>query len=249
MQEIIQISQNTIGDSSVNSISARDLHRELEVKTRFNDWFKRQVTKYQFIENEDYIWVTQKRVTQRKDGQYGSYEEKDAILTLDTAKELAMVENNENGRKIRRYFIKVEKAFKLQISKPVQTRTDLISVSTETMKKEFDALEFTFKHKNLSELEKDYLLNQTLKKVNFTNLDNLTEYKETFSLTELLEIFQITLSPQNFNRKLKNFGIIKWSQGNWILLDLTFGRNCPFDENTNPRYFKQTFQELLDIVL
>ena len=136
----------------------------------------------------------------------------------------------------------------LQISKPEKPK-NIISVSTENMRKEFEALEFTFKHQNFSELEKKKLLNQTLRKINFTNLDSLTEYKETLSLTELLDIFQITLSPQDFNRKLKNFGIIKWSQGNWILLDLTFGRNCPFDENTNPRYFKQTFQELLDIVL
>jgi len=132
----------------------------------------------------------------------------------------------------------------------IQTKSEnLISVSTENMRKEFEALEFTFKHQNFSELEKKKLLNQTLRKINFTNLDSLKEYKETFSLTELLEIFYISILPQDFNRKLKNFGIIKWSQGNWILLDLKFGRNCPFDENSNPRYFKQTFQNLLDIVL
>ena len=101
----------------------------------------------------------------------------------------------------------------------------------------------------ISKLEKKKLLNQTLRKINFTNLDSLTEHKETFSLTEFLEIFHISILPQDFNRKLKNFGIIKWSQGNWILLDLKFGRNCPFDENSNPRYFKSHFQELLDIVL
>jgi len=135
-----------------------------------------------------------------------------------------------------------------EISK-LEKQANLISVSTENMRKEFEALEFTFKHQNFSELEKKKLLNQTLRKINFTNLDSLTEHKETFSLTELLEIFYISILPQDFNRKLKNFGIIKWSQGNWILLDLKFGRNCPFDENSNPRYFKQTFQNLLDIVL
>jgi len=143
-------------------------------------------------------------------------------------------------------FFKMRTQF--QISKP-QKQTNLISVSTENMRKEFEALEFTFKHKNISELEKDYLLKQTLKKINFTNLDNLTEYRETFSLTELLEIFHISILPQHFNWKLRNFGIIKWSQGNWILLDFKFGRNFPFDEKSNPRYFKSHFQELLNIVL
>ena len=164
---------------------------------------------------------------------------------------LALMRNNDivinfKVRLVQEFF---KMRHQLQISKPVQTRTDLISVSTENMRKEFEALEFTFKHQNFSELEKKKLLNQTLRKINFTNLDNLTEYKETFSLTELLEVFQISILPQDFNRKLKNFGIIKWSQGNWILLDLKFGRNFPFDDKTNPRYFKSTFQKLLDIVL
>jgi len=248
MQEIIQISQNTIGNSSVHSVSARDLHRELGVKKDFTNWIKYQLEKGFFIESEDYIIIRQKRRTITRDGKTRGTVVFEYFLTLDTAKEIAMMSRTEKGKMIRNYFIKVEEAFKLQISKPVQTRSDLISVSKEELEQELTVLEFTFKHKNLSELEKDYLLNQTLKKVNFTNLDNLTKYKETFSLTELLEVFQISILPQDFNRKLKNFGIIKWSQGNWILLDLKFGRNFPFDDKTNPRYFKSTFQELLDIV-
>lgn len=39
-------------------------------------------------------------------------------ITIDMAKELCMVENNEIGRKIRKYFIEVEKGYKTIVSTP-----------------------------------------------------------------------------------------------------------------------------------
>jgi phage anti-repressor protein len=263
MQEEIIISKYTIGNSSVNSVLARDLHRELGSKDLFNNWFKYQVKRAGLQEDIDFtkVWsewkkpfanfISEKELLEKfKSVQQATASgwQSDYILTLESAKHIAMMSGTEKGKEVRNYFIKVEKAFKLQISKLVQTRTDLISISKEELEKELTVLEFTLNSLNFSEIEKRTLINQTLKKVNFTNLDDLTEYKETFSLTELLEVFQISILPQDFNRKLKNFGIIKWSQGNWILLDLKFGRNFPFDDKTNPRYFKSTFQELLDIV-
>lgn len=39
-------------------------------------------------------------------------------ITIDMAKELCMVENNEIGRKIRKYFIEIEKRYKTIVSNP-----------------------------------------------------------------------------------------------------------------------------------
>ena len=164
---------------------------------------------------------------------------------------LTFMRNNEIVKKFK---IKLVKEFfkmrtQLQISKPVQKRNDLISVSTEEMRKEFEALEFALKNSNISESEKQFLINQVLQKINFANLEKLKEYKEVFTLTQLLSEFQVGILPHNFNWKLRNFGILKFSENSWILLDSRFGRNCPFENKSNPKYYKSSFQELLDIVL
>ncbi len=100
---LLKIQKNEVGEQLV---SARELHEFLEVKSRFDTWFNRKVKRYQFQENQDYIAVAQKRATAQGNG----YEEQDYILTLNMAKELSMIENNEKGRQARRYFIECEKA-------------------------------------------------------------------------------------------------------------------------------------------
>lgn len=100
--ELIKINVNEKGQQCV---SARELYEGLEVKTRFNDWIAKRIKKYSFEENQDFIAITQKKVTAQ--GNESTYE--DYIITTDMAKELCMVENNELGRKFRKYFIACEK--------------------------------------------------------------------------------------------------------------------------------------------
>ncbi|UEX89723.1 phage antirepressor KilAC domain-containing protein [Staphylococcus ratti] len=88
------------------AISGRELHKALEVKTRYNDWFERMIN-YGFEENSDYTAITQKRVTAQ--GNATNY--LDHALTLDTAKEIAMIQRSEPGKRARQYFIQVEKAW------------------------------------------------------------------------------------------------------------------------------------------
>jgi len=105
MNELIAI-ENREGKETVN---ARDLHTFLEVQSRFNDWIKNRIEKYEFIENADFICLTKTLVTQREGGQSGSASQVGYFLSLDMAKELSMVENNEKGKEARKYFIEVEK--------------------------------------------------------------------------------------------------------------------------------------------
>lgn len=88
-------------------VNARELHEFLEVGSKFADWIKNRIEKYGFIENQDFITLSNFLENGGRTIEY--------ILKLDTAKELAMVENNTRGSQIRRYFIAVEKKYKQSI--------------------------------------------------------------------------------------------------------------------------------------
>lgn len=100
MQELIKVQHN----NDRITVLARDLHEFLEVSTRYNDWFKR-ICEYGFAENVDYQAITQKRVTAQGNGT--TYI--DHQLTIEMAKEIAMIQRNEKGKLARQYFIQLEK--------------------------------------------------------------------------------------------------------------------------------------------
>lgn len=102
MQELIQITQTQIGAEKVNSVNARTIHEYLEVKTHLSTWIKRAIEKYDFQENIDFSVL-------KSGNPNGGIPKLDYIVTLDMAKELAMLENNPKGKETRKYFIAVEK--------------------------------------------------------------------------------------------------------------------------------------------
>ena len=101
-----------IGTEKVNAVSARELHTKLHVGKDFSNWIKGRISKYDFVENEDFV------THQSPLAKFGELElpglqgRVDYFITLDMAKELSMVENNKFGRDARRYFIECEKKLK-----------------------------------------------------------------------------------------------------------------------------------------
>ncbi|EJE0448688.1 antA/AntB antirepressor family protein [Campylobacter coli] len=83
--------------------NVKNLFYFLEIDTKFADWINRRINHYDFIENQDYI-IELVYTKGRPRKEY--------YVTLDMAKELCMVENNEKGRQARRYFIECEKRLK-----------------------------------------------------------------------------------------------------------------------------------------
>ena len=107
---IIPIYEN---DTKEKLINARELHKKLNNKRQFANWIKQRIDKYKFLENQDFVKLNNfVMVGNLKRPQIDYY------LTIDMAKELCMVENNETGRKIRRYFIEVEKRYREIINTP-----------------------------------------------------------------------------------------------------------------------------------
>ncbi len=117
--QLIPVFNGTIANETVLLCNARDLHAFLGVKKVFAAWITNRISEYEFIENQDYILLS--NLGKQTSGR-GGHNRKDYHLTLDTAKELAMVERNEKGCQIRRYFIECEK--KLRSMQPAQQFTD-----------------------------------------------------------------------------------------------------------------------------
>lgn len=100
-QQLIPVFNGALGDSQQQLCDARDLHNFLAVGRDFSTWIKDRIEQYGFVECEDFSPFLGKSTGGRPGMEYH--------LTLDTAKELAMVENNEQGRQVRRYFIAMER--------------------------------------------------------------------------------------------------------------------------------------------
>ncbi|EPX8820083.1 antA/AntB antirepressor family protein [Campylobacter coli] len=99
----IQIyNDKTIG-AEINSANAREIFQFLNSEQEYSNWIKNRISHYNFIENQDYI-IELVYTKGRPRKEY--------YITLDMAKELCMVENNEKGRQARRYFIECEKRLK-----------------------------------------------------------------------------------------------------------------------------------------
>ena len=92
-------------------MDARTLHEALGVGRDFSNWIKDRIEKYSFVEGRDYELIVAKFGDYSGGPGNPNFVSKDYLLTLTTAKEIAMVENNERGREIRQYLIKVEEAW------------------------------------------------------------------------------------------------------------------------------------------
>lgn len=111
----IEIIHGDAGYSAENHCSARQLHEALGVGRDFSNWFRDRVKQYGFELDEDYLSshvvdnISYSPNLANRNNSHKGKSKIDYKITLDMAKELAMIENNEVGRRVRRYFIEAEK--------------------------------------------------------------------------------------------------------------------------------------------
>ncbi|EAA4080455.1 antA/AntB antirepressor family protein [Salmonella enterica subsp. salamae] len=113
---IVPVISGQIGGRETNIASARALHTALGVGRDFTNWIKGRIDQYGFIAGTDFIRVENLSTPKRASTKTRQQVEHDYLLSLNMAKELAMVERNEQGRAVRRYFIQCEE--QLQRSVP-----------------------------------------------------------------------------------------------------------------------------------
>ena len=103
MNDIIKVNYE---NADRPTVSGRELHEALGIKTKYADWFKR-MCEYGFEESRDYIAVSQNWET----AQGNTTTQTDHEISLDMAKELCMIQRSEIGKRFREYFIEIEKAW------------------------------------------------------------------------------------------------------------------------------------------
>ena len=126
--DIVSIYENSKGERLIN---ARELFYKLRgenTKTKFSDWIKERFIKYEFVKDIDYICFCNSTKREKSispigfslknEKPIGGRPSNEYYLTIDTSKEICMIENNDIGRKIRRYFIEVEKRYRSIIESP-----------------------------------------------------------------------------------------------------------------------------------
>lgn len=106
MNDMIPIDQH---DDGTIAVSMRALHAGLHVTRDFTSWAK-QMFGYGFEEGADFTEV----LTGSGENPSGGRPRRDWALTLDAAKEIAMLQRTERGQQVRRYFIAAEKDLRAQ---------------------------------------------------------------------------------------------------------------------------------------
>ncbi len=101
-ETLIEIKEN----NGVQTVSARDLYKRLEITDRFSRWFE-SICKYGFCENEDFTRV--KTSTLVNNG--AERELDDYAITIEMAKQICMLQRSDKGKQYREYFLRLEKAW------------------------------------------------------------------------------------------------------------------------------------------
>ena len=139
----IKVVQKDFNGEKKRFVNARELYRWLKVGRDFSNWIKDRIDKYDFVEDLDYFVAIAKFGDGQKpnktgkivDAKTGKVLPKDYVISVDMAKELAMLENSEIGKMVRKYFIRVEgefqKVMRIATMDP-KTINQLVSQFTET---------------------------------------------------------------------------------------------------------------------
>ena len=178
MHELISLQPH---DTLIQAVNARELHTFLEVQTRFNDWIAARITDYDFVENQDYVRFTENSVKPQGGRPSIGY-----FISLDMAKELSMVERNEQGKQARRYFIECEKRLKEQTAtQPAQPIGEI--------EDKLRAIVFALEHTTLSDVAKETVIVTSAETLTGVSIGYRPQIEQTtYSAKELGDVLGIS---------------------------------------------------------
>lgn len=138
MRELIHVAERQIGDAEAQCVDARELHAFLEIGKVFGAWIHERIEQYGFVEHRDFEVFSNSGKNPA-----GGRPAKEYAISLDMAKELAMVERNEKGKQARMYFIECERRARSNVvdigavlADPLKLREALLSYTEKVVKLE-----------------------------------------------------------------------------------------------------------------
>ncbi|MCT4142993.1 phage antirepressor KilAC domain-containing protein [Elizabethkingia anophelis] len=188
MNELIKIQDN----GGQSAVSARELHKFLEIETRFNDWIKRMF-EYGFTQDTDYQLLLKNEYNLN-----GGRPETDYALTLDCAKEISMLQRSEKGKQARKYFIDCEKKLKTGGFALPQTFAEALKLAANQAERiELQSIE----------------LRKQAPKVEYFN--EVLQSESVYNTNQIAK--ELGMSAVTLNRKLSDMKIQYKQSGTWLL--------------------------------
>lgn len=171
-------------------VSARDLYEQLNIKTAFKDWFPR-MCEYGFEEGKDFC--------SKMSESTGGRPSKDADISIDMAKQICMIQRSPEGKRIRQYFLDLEKAW----NTPEQIFARALKMADKTIDK--------LKSENTTLIED----NQRMKPKEIF-ADAVTASKDSILIGDLAKILKqkgIDIGQNRLFQKLRNNGYLIQRRG------------------------------------
>ena len=234
------------------AVNARELHEKLGNKKQFANWIQLRIEQYGFVENQDFQVFNQKVKNSN-----GGRSRKEYALSLDMAKELCMIENNEQGRLFRKYFIEVEKAARVEYE---QDKLDKKASDSFDIKLKW--LNFLPGYLNLSDVSKLAMAKKIAEPLGLPTPDYVSAPNGAkHSATELLKSHGVGLSARKFNELAVKAGLLELKERKGTTKvhkyceitkkGLAYGENDINEKNmsqTQPHWYDSKFGEVLEII-
>lgn len=192
MNELLKVNY----DSEQPTVSARELHAGLEIKSKYADWFK-NMSAYGFSENVDYFTVSKNLENGGRTIEHR--------ISLDMAKQICMIQRSEKGRMYRQYFLDLEKAW----NTPEQVMARALRMANRSIESLKDRC--TFLGEQVVEQQK--IIGELQPKANY--VDTILQSKSLVLTTQIAKDYG--MSARRLNQILKEMRIQYKVGGQWVL--------------------------------
>ena len=178
MNELLKINY----DTETPTVSARDLHEQLNISTRFNDWFPR-MCEYGFEEGKDFYSKMSESTGGRPSKEYD--------ISIDMAKQICMIQRTPEGKEIRQYFLDLEKAW----NTPEQIMARALKMASQSIESLKDRCKFL----GDQVVEQQQIITELQPKANY--VDKILQSKSLVTITQIAKDYG--MSGRKFNQILK----------------------------------------------